>query len=350
MSERGFWDDNLLELQKKYWESWCEISRKASGDEAPLPKSPWEMALQHWWHAVSPAAPEMTRDFMTKMMDQGKQFFRLAELFSGNAQTLGKTPDWKEALNRLSADMQSAAGSGSDAEANDRLHKMMGFWELPFDNWQRMASTLSLLPGDPLRNMPHGGSPPEMDRLFSAPGLGYTREEQAQQQQLLRLIAEYKRALQEYSQFFTVIGNESVKRLRDKLTQKSLKGEVIESARTLYEIWVETCEEVYGERVRTADFARINGQLVNASMGVKHHIGTMVDETLGSMNMPTRREVRTLQTRMQENRRENTHLRAEVDALKAHVADLMALPNKAIPATTTIKRKTQPRKKSSVKR
>ena len=83
MSERGFWDDNLLELQQKYWESWSEISRNASGVGGAAPKSPWEMALEHWWQAVSPAAPEMTKDFMTRMMDQGKQFFRMAELFSG---------------------------------------------------------------------------------------------------------------------------------------------------------------------------------------------------------------------------------------------------------------------------
>ena len=60
-----------------------------------------------------------------------------------------------------------------------------------------------------------------MDRLFSMPGLGYTREEQAQQQELLRLIREYQRALQEYSRFFSDIGSESIQRLRDKFKQRS---------------------------------------------------------------------------------------------------------------------------------
>ena len=82
----------------------------------------------------------------------------------------------------------------------------------------------------------------------------------------------------------------------------------------------------------TAEYARINGQLVNTSMGVKHHMGTMVDEKLGSLNMPTRRELRTLQTRMQENRRENRRLRAELELLKAQVADLIASQSNTVPA------------------
>jgi len=350
MSERGFWDDNLLSLQKKYWESWSEISSKALGGAVPPPKSPWEMAQEHWWQAVSPAAPDLAKDFMTRMMDQGKQLFRMAELFSGNAQTGGKTPDWKEVLNQFSAEMGSAGSLDSGTEANDRRHKMMGCWELPFDNWQRMASTLSLFPGDLLRNMPHGGSQTDMNRLLSAPGLGYTREEQAQQQELMRLIAEYKRALQAYNRFFTDIGSESVKRLHEKLEHKSQKSEAIDSARTLYDTWVETCEEVYGERVRTSEYAQINGRLVNASMGVKQHIGVLIDENLGALNMPTRKELRTLQTRMQENRRENKRLRSEVDALKAQINDLAALQKSARPTATTKKRKTTPRKKSTPKR
>lgn len=350
MSERGFWDDNLLELQQKYWERWSGINRRASGTEAPAQNSPWEMALEHWWQAVSPAAPEITRDFMTRMIDQGKQFFRIAELFSGNAQKQGKPADWTALCGQLVADMQSAGGSGLDTEAGDGRHNWMGFWELPFDNWQRMASTLSLLPGDPLRNMPHGGSPSDMERLFSAPGLGYSREEQAQQQKLLELFAEYRRALQEYSRFFTDIGSESVKRLRDRLGQRTHNGEVIDSARTLYDTWVETCEEVYGERVRTSEYARINGRLVNAAMGVKNHFGIMIDESLGALNMPTRREVRTLQVRVQENRREIRCLQAELEFLKGRFDDLPAARTRRGTAAAATTRKTAPRKRSSVKK
>jgi hypothetical protein len=51
-------------------------------------------------------------------------------------------------------------------------------------------------------------------------------------------------------------------------------------------------------------------------MALKQRMSVMVDETLGAMNMPTRSELRTLQDRVQETRRENKRLRRELDALK----------------------------------
>jgi len=348
MSERGFWDDNLLELQQKYWESWSEINRKASGVEGSSANSPWEMAQEHWWQAVSQAAPDVTKDFMTRMMDQGKQFFRMAELFTG--QPGGEAPDWMGVLNQLSADLGSRNGMGVDPQSNDQLYKMLGFWALPLDSWQRIASMLSILPGDLSGNTLHGGPESNLNRLFSAPGLGYSREEQQQQQKLLQLMREYQQALQDYSRFFSDIGNESIQRLRDRLKQNSVEGEAIDSARALYDTWVTTCEEVYSEHVITPEYARINGQLVNASMGVKQQVGSMVDEKLGFLNMPTRRELRTIHTRMQENRRENKRLQAELELLKGQVAGLLAGQATAGPAPAAVRRKTVPRKKSTVKK
>ncbi len=34
--------------------------------------APWEGALDHWWKALSPGAPDASKAFMEKMMDQGK--------------------------------------------------------------------------------------------------------------------------------------------------------------------------------------------------------------------------------------------------------------------------------------
>lgn len=162
------------------------------------------------------------------------------------------------------------------------------------------------------------------------------------------MIRGYQRALHEYSQFFSGIGSESVERLRETFRRKAVNGEVTDSARTLYDTWVRTCEAVYGEHVMTPDFAGVNGQLVNAAMAVKHHVGMMVDEKLGSLNLPTRRELRTLQSRIQENRRENKRLRSELEVLKEQVANLTSVKSvrRAVPAGT--RRKTVPKQKSGV--
>lgn len=343
MSDRGFWDDNLQSLQQSYWENWSRLNRKASGVEFLSDKNPWEMAQEHWWQAVSPAASDTTKVFMGRMMEQGKQFFRLAGLFAESSQQGRKAPDWNQVLDAISASLKSGSGAGLESE---QLQRMMGFWELPLDSWQRTASLLSILPGDLFSSVSRDGSAAG-ERLFSVPGLGYSGEEQEKLLELMRLIREYQRALQAYSHFFNRIAHESIDRLREKLTQLAAEGELIDSARSLYDTWVESCEKVYGEHVASSEYAGINGRLINASMAVKHQMAKLVDEKLGTLNMPTRREIRTLQSRMQDHRRQNRRLQTELESLQEQVSGLLAAKSNIRAAPARSRRKTVPRKKGT---
>jgi len=211
-----------------------------------------------------------------------------------------------------------------------------------------------MMPGDLLRNMPHDAVKGNFDRMLSAPGLGYSREEQGQYQDLTRRVLDYQRALQEYAAFFSHLGFKSVQRMRDFVQRQADGGKTIDSVRTLYDSWVACCEEVYGEEVATPEYARIHGKLVNAQMALKKRMSVMVDENLGAMNMPTRSELRTLQDRLQETRRENKQLRHDLDMIKRRLATLPAAS--PAPARTTAsaqapaaRKKTTVRKKTATK-
>jgi len=306
--------EDWLQLQRKYWEQWTDVSRKAMGlDEGGT--DAWEGAMDHWWQAMAPAAPDTSRDFMEKMLEQGKMFFRIADNFTRSVYSSPKDSGGWPAIDGVLKDMQKAF-NGEYAQGDEALHKMLAFWELPYDNWQRMMSSLSPIPGDLLRNMPHDQVKESLHRFLSAPGLGYTREEQAQYQDLVRRTLEYQRALQQYMAFFSHIGVKSTDRMRESLLSLEKKEETVDSARTLYDNWVGCCEAVYAEEVQTPEYARIHGQLVNAQMALKQRLSVMVDETLGALNMPTRSELRTLQDRVQETRRESKALRREIETLK----------------------------------
>jgi class III poly(R)-hydroxyalkanoic acid synthase PhaE subunit len=347
MSDTGFWNNDWLETQQKYWQAWTDMSQKAMGMRQPV-AAPWEKALDHWWQAVSPAAPDLGKDFMGKMLDQGKAFFRMTEELSRNLGQERNASDWSNALEKTFADMQRAFGGGP-RQGDDALHKMMAFWEMPFDNWQRMVSSLSLTPGDALRNMPHDQVKEQLNRFLSAPGLGYTREEQGQYQELMQRGLEYQKALQDYMQFFSNLGIKSVDRVRSKLDQLEEEEKVVDSARGLYDLWVSSCEEVYAEQVMTPEYAQLHGDLVNALMALKQRMAVMVDESLGAMNMPTRSELRTLQDRLQETRRENKALRHDVDELKAQIATLQGTVTDAPMKKAPIRRRTTAKKAATKK-
>jgi len=346
--------EDWMETQRKYWEQWTDLSRKSLGMDIPKINA-WEGALDHWWQALSPAAPDMTKDFMGKMMEQGKMFFRMADTFTrdlSGAQEAG-TDGW-QAINHTLEDIQKAFIGAYDGN-DESLHKMLAFWELPYDNWQRMMSSLAPTPGDLLRNMPHDQVKEGMHRFLSAPGLGYTREEQSQYQDLMRKSLDYQRALQDYMSFFSHIGVKSTDRMRATLQGLASEDKAIDSARSLYDIWVGCCEDVYAEEVQTTEYARIHGQLVNAQMALKQRMSVMVDEALGAMNMPTRSELRTLQDRLQETRRETKTLRHELAMVKKQMAAAAgttkrapAAPQAATPAAAAPKKKATVRKKRAV--
>ncbi|MCG8427146.1 MAG: class III poly(R)-hydroxyalkanoic acid synthase subunit PhaE, partial [Chromatiales bacterium] len=170
---------------------------------------------------------------------------------------------------------------------------------------------------------------------------------------------EYQRALGDYMRFFSNLGLLSANRLRDKVQALVDEGKQVDSARGLYDLWVSSSEEVYGEQVMTPEYAKIHGKMVNALMAVKQKLSHMVDESLGALNMPTRRELRTLQDRLQESRREYKALRAEVELMKEQMMDLRkpsapaakeSAPKAAAPAKKAASKKKATKKKAAAKK
>jgi len=345
MAGNNFWNDDWMNVQRQYWENWNDLQNQAMGYTKP-PASPWEQAMDHWWSAVKGGVPATGQDFYSKMMDQGKDFFKMAERMMPAS---GGQEDPTEVWTRL---LSSMADSFTQVPGVDSFKKQgTGFWEMPLDNFNRMASAMCPMPGDAFRGMPTGSVKEHLDRLLGAPGLGYSRESQAQYQSLGQATLEYQEALAEYSMLFTKMGEKSV-----ALLQKKVQGKPIESARQLYDAWIGCCEEVYAEQVMTPEYIQLNGRLINALMMVKSRWGEILNEYLSSLNIPTRDDLRTLQIRMQEQRRENKKLRSEVNKLHKLVEQLSATVERAAkapaaaPATATKTRRTVTKKKVSKKK
>jgi len=254
------------------------------------------------------------------------------------------TEAWSQVLSSLTDSFKQSPGVDSFKQGS-------GFWEMPLDNWNRMVSALSPVPGDTLRGMPTGSVKEHLDRVLGAPGLGYTRESQAQYQSLSQAILEYQEAMTEYSLLFSRMGEKSV-----GLLQQRMQDKPVESARQLYDSWIGCCEEVYAEQVMTPEYIQLHGRLVNALMMVKSRWGEILNEFLAMYNIPTRDDLRTLQIRMQEQRRENKTLRAEVTALRKAVKKVAASagaerkePSPVVRKKTVAKKKVSKKKVSKKK-
>ncbi|MCP4698138.1 MAG: class III poly(R)-hydroxyalkanoic acid synthase subunit PhaE [Gammaproteobacteria bacterium] len=353
-----------LSAQQEFWNAWFNLGKQtvaqspaSAGTAAPA--QAWTDALDLWWKTVQPQVPSDSRAVFDRFIDQGKNYFQFNENFLKTFEQLSaagsSVTDWQSFWNKALAQLKQ-----NFSETDFINPDMMGFWEMPLENWQRTMSSVSAFPGDFFKGVGTADmrSPPGTDafreninRMLSIPGLGYTRERQEQFQDGMHLWLEYQKAEQKYADIFNKMGMYTVERLQEKLQARDKKGEAIADMRTLYDLWVDAGEEVYAEIVTTEEYADINAALVNTLMAWKQHMRMILDNLLSSFNMPTRKEVDVLHARIHQLRKEAGKLREtqdeildsealrrefhilreEIETLKANAA---ASSGKAAPART----------------
>jgi class III poly(R)-hydroxyalkanoic acid synthase PhaE subunit len=317
-----------LDAQRKYWDAWMDMTRQASsaGAARQTPDNPWAAGLDQWWKAVSPMTSGSTpllQDFFDKLIGMGKSYFSMAEHVTGmpgEGQKAGDAvSDWLDQMRTAC----NAWGTSLGMQQDPRMCDFRSFWDMPMDTWQRTVSSFSPFPGDFLKALhPEGADAmagdmrEHLDRFLSTPGVGYSRESQEQYQQLARMVLDYQKAMQDYTIALSKVGVKSTDRFQEKLTEVTASGEPVTSLRNFYNLWVEACEEVYGEYSMSAEYSTMYGEMVNALMAVKHHGSLLVDEMLESMNMPTHREINTLHKSLHEMRRDYRSLREEIEQLR----------------------------------
>jgi len=116
------------------------------------------------------------------------------------------------------------------------------------------------------------------------------------------------------------LGADAVQRIKGKVEKLQEKGQTIDNAKALYDLWVSACEDSYAELAITEDYSKVHGELVNSLMKSKNLWGKIMDKVLADMNIPTQNQVRTLQTRLQESRRDMRGLKRTLASLQEEVA------------------------------
>lgn len=300
------WTDHIQQFQKAYFDA-CQsfLPEKTAAQFTQATKetggktsaNPWMDAMNTWWAAMSNDSAQPANDFYAKMLDQGKAFLQISDSFGSAMHDVQHDSHdashyWQGFINQATKNCQAAFSNSA--------------WQMPLGNWQHVMSSLSFFPGDALQGVDLAGSDfvadnlrDNLDKILMTPGVGHSREKQEQQQKLVKLTIDYQEGLQEYTEAHAEIGQLSVRKFQQRLTEIAEKedGEPLSSFKAVYDCWVDCCEEVYAEYVMTDKYIALQGKVVNSLMELKNQGRILVDEIVGSLNMPTRREIDTLHSR-----------------------------------------------------
>lgn len=321
----------------------------------------WADSLELWWKALSPSIEPDQHEVFRKFIEQGKSYFRLNSEFLSILPNLSNSdkdsPEWQRlwdvGMSELRNNFANLTNSGQSNA---------GFWALPLENWQRTLGIFSVLPLDFLKNLEsylenneQGFFYEQLKPLCTLPNFNYPQEWQENLQESIRLLIDYQQAQQEYAAVFGKIGLRSIDLLQHNVA--TLQGEEVQfdNLRTVYDLWVECGETAYSEFVNSEEYVNTHARLINSLMTWKQHEQKMVDDILNMFNMPTRKEMDTINLRMHQMRREVKALQKEpnqsavIAELQHEIKVLRAELETVKKAQKTPTRKTTPRKTTAKK-
>ncbi len=309
-------------LAQQYWSALTEAMRSAGGGARQ--QDPWQAAMQSWSQlAGGGQSRNDAGDVIERFSAQARQWFgtmqQVAEQFAGkSASPQDIAAAWKQAM-----------GGGGNPFAS-LLSGMTGRGQSGFEDWYAQIAPMlhggmfsGLSGGNPL-----GGMRQEAMSWLHTPAFGHNREQQERWQALIAAQLELQQNNDAYNALMLEVGRDAFDRFERKLAERSEPGRQLQSARALFDLWIDAAEEAYAEIALSAGFRKVYGELVNAQMRVRAGIQKEVERMCGMFGMPGRTEVDSAHRKIAELERQLRRLRDAVTA-QAKSAPVNAAPAKS---------------------
>jgi polyhydroxyalkanoate synthesis regulator phasin len=197
--------------------------------------------------------------------------------------------------------------------------------------------------------MPGMSTPPvgldAMRGLLDTPAFGYTREQQAQQQALMRALLDHQQASARYQELLARAQAQGAERMQRKLAEPGFQ---VESLKAMYDLWVDAVEEAYAEIALSDEFREAYAAQGNTQMRVRQLQQQQVEQWCREIGLPTRSEVATLGQRVQELRRELRRMQTTVPETAAGTA--VKTSRRKPPTKAAVSTKARPAAKATTRR
>ena len=153
-------------------------------------------------------------------------------------------------------------------------------------------------------------------RFLSASAVGSTRESTEPLLKGFDAWVEMNRAAVDFQTELANTDMHAVEALMRRLVDMGEKGERITTLRGFFELWVDNHEKAYNELFGTDSFATIQGRFVNASLIYRRRQAELLDELMGTVGLPGRKEVDQIHRHVHDLRIELRWMKRDMRALR----------------------------------
>lgn len=285
-------------MAQQYWSALTDAMRSAGG--APRQQQdPWRAAMDSWSQFAGGGVRNDAADLVERFSTQARQWLgtmqQVAGQFAGRNASAGDIASaWRDAL----------GGGNAFASLFDGLG---GRGQSGFDQWYaQIAPMMNAFSGNALV----GGLREESLGWLRTPAFGLNREHQERWQALAEAQLDLQQRNDEYSALMLEAGKDAFERFERKLAERSEPGRQLQSARALFDLWIDAAEEAYAEIALSPRFRRVYGDLVNAQMRVRAGVQREIEHMGNLFGLPGRTEVDAAHRRIAELERQVRRLSA----------------------------------------
>lgn len=269
------WSGDFESLAKQYWNLWGDALRQGAMGNTPAPPSApgWQQAVD-WWSQMLPGGSAQVNDTVERFNRQARDWFgqmqQVAAQFAGRDHNPSDiTQAWRQAL---------GAHGGANPFA-DVFRAMQGRGQHGVESWMEQAKPY-------LDAMQHEGA-----RWLHLPAFGPAREHQERWQKLAQAQQACQHQQNEYNALMMKAAQRAFEIFEEQLTARAESGRGIDSARGLFDLWIDAAEQAYAEAALSPEFRKVYGALTNAQMRLRLAVQQEVEQVCGLFGMPTRTEV-----------------------------------------------------------
>lgn len=332
MNDQEKWLKQMADLQQQYWNGVRDMAGQAIGQAAPpAANTPWQDGLDAWNRSMGAAggglggagfgAPAFgaspfgtagfgvpgfggnasvggqggfgQNDVVERMLAHGKQYLELLQgMATGGGFQSGPQFDprkWIEEMRTLHERFGQGVMGGN-------LGTVPWFGGIDQAQIEQMVKSFT---GSPMRGMQQ-----EWQAALGVPAFGLAREQQERSQTLLRDWLDYQVTTSRYNDLMMKSTARTFDVLEGKLAQREEPGRQIESARALYDLWIDAAEDAFAEIAMSPEYRSIYGELVNGQMKVRAGLNGEIERMGAQFGLPTRTEVDSLSKQVHELKRE----------------------------------------------
>lgn len=277
------WSSTVAEMQRELLQGWLNMG------VAPAQGS----ALFEWWPKVAamPGSSALPPSFQ-QLGALWEQYFNLGRaMLQESSGEDGKGADLASRARSFAAVMNAWF-----EQLGAQVGQMANFRTAPdAQTWWRtvMQPSAAWTPGAGVKD-----AAPQ----FAA--LGLTRERQEAWQKFSRLLAQYQELQTQLAAQWVKIGADTTQKFTERVsaTGAAAPGGATASIKSLYDLWIECAEEVYGGVAHSPEYCRLIAELANSSNAVRAEQQRELESWARQFDLPTRAEVNSLHQQVKELR------------------------------------------------